>query len=963
MNDPIRILHTEDDAEFASLVRSFLERDDGITVEIATSAEEALCRLETEQFDCVVSDYDMPGQDGIVFLERVRKLHPHLPFILFTGKGSEEIASEAIASGVTDYLQKGGIETYEILANRIENAVSQARLRRFEAVTNHDPLTLLDRFSDPLYALDSEWRFTYVNSAAGEIFDAEPNDLVGESIWEVFPEATETPFYDRYREALESGEPQTIEEPFDPWDRWFREHIYPEQDGLTIVSYDVTDDRRRQEALERNRELLRQVETLRKVGGWEYNAQNDSLRWTDGTFRIHGVSPDDQEAPSFEGSIQYYHPDDRQNVKQSVRQCLEGGETFQFEARLITATDEMRWILAHGEPIRSEDGKIIGARGAIQDVTDRKRDRRELERSRDFFAKAERLGNLGAWEFDMEGSVTWTAGTRRIHGVDEDYQPTIEDGLAFIHEDDRDRVEQAVTQALEEKEPYDIRARLVPLDARERWVRATGEPLENGDTVRGFIQDITEQAQRERELLSAKAQLEAAVAAGQVGTWEWDITENKIVIDPGFAETFGVAPADARRGLPLDRFTAVIDPRDRDSVVKRIEAAVESCGSYEAEYRVRIDGEVRWVIARGNVDCNEQGEPVRFPGALIDITERKQSERELEQYREVIEKVADPIYILDRRGHFVMVNQALLDLVGYERNELIGESIEHVMPQDDVDRGSQLIADLLADEAASWQSFEMRITPRTGPPRITETKFSTIIDEDEFEGTVGVIRDITERKAYERELERQNRRLDEFASIVSHDLRNPLNVAAGRLELARADCESPHLEDIDTAIDRMESLIDALLTFARVGEAATDLDAVDLQNIAHSCWTTVDTGSGTLRSNVTVTIQADPDRLRQLFENLYRNAIEHGGADVTVRVGRLESRDGFFIEDDGQGIPQPVAEQVLESGYSTRPNGTGLGLAIVSQIADAHGWELSITSGNAGGARFEISGIEIVHED
>jgi DNA-binding NtrC family response regulator len=134
---PIRVLHVDDEPEFRRLAAELLERkDERMTVETAGDAEEALDRLAEDTFDCVVSDYDMPGRDGIEFLEAVRETHSNLPFVLFTGKGSETIAAEAISAGVSDYLRKGaGADQFTVLANRIDNLVSQ---REAEAeVTRH----------------------------------------------------------------------------------------------------------------------------------------------------------------------------------------------------------------------------------------------------------------------------------------------------------------------------------------------------------------------------------------------------------------------------------------------------------------------------------------------------------------------------------------------------------------------------------------------------------------------------------------------------------------------------------------------------------------------------------------------------------------------------------------------------------------------------------------------------------
>jgi signal transduction histidine kinase len=225
--------------------------------------------------------------------------------------------------------------------------------------------------------------------------------------------------------------------------------------------------------------------------------------------------------------------------------------------------------------------------------------------------------------------------------------------------------------------------------------------------------------------------------------------------------------------------------------------------------------------------------------------------------------------------------------------------------------------------------------------------------------TVGYLRDL--RVALARrtaELERQNKQLDEFASVVSHELQNPLHAAQGCLELAQDEHESDHLEAVETAHERMEVLINDLLTLARQGAAMERLEAVDLAALTDACWQHVGTADISLVTETDRTIWADQNRLQQLLENLLSNAIEHGGENVTVTVGDLE--DGFYIADDGVGIPEHKHEQVFDPGYSIGDVGTGFGLNIVKEIAEAHGWTIRITDSELGGARFEITGIDIV---
>ena len=227
-------------------------------------------------------------------------------------------------------------------------------------------------------------------------------------------------------------------------------------------------------------------------------------------------------------------------------------------------------------------------------------------------------------------------------------------------------------------------------------------------------------------------------------------------------------------------------------------------------------------------------------------------------------------------------------------------------------------------------------------------------------GRLIVASDVTEREQYRRELERQNERLEQFASVVSHDLRNPLNVASGWIETVRAEEDDDRLERAAEALDRMESMVEDLLALARQGQPISETEPVSLATRARRSWSLVETGEAELLVEGDRRFEADPDRLGQLFENLYRNALEHGRSDATIRVGSLAGRDGFFVEDDGPGVPEEDRASIFESGYTTAEEGTGFGLAIVSEIVEAHGWAILVTEGESGGARFEVTGVEPV---
>jgi PAS domain S-box-containing protein len=323
--------------------------------------------------------------------------------------------------------------------------------------------------------------------------------------------------------------------------------------------------------------------------------------------------------------------------------------------------------------------------------------------------------------------------------------------------------------------------------------------------------------------------------------------------------------------------------------------------------------------------------------------------RESEQkYRTLIEQSHDAVTI-HQDGSYVFANQRASELFGRDQDELLECSVTDVVHPDDLE---QLAAvDGSGVDVGDQRTFEARIQQPDGDLRHCEFSTTVITYQDGL-AMLASIRDITERKERERELERQNERLDEFASVVSHDLRSPINVARGSVDLTQQTGDHEHLERAEDALDRMETLVEDILDLARQGQLVDETEPVPLREAAEEAWQTVDSEAATLDVDLSAQVEADPVRLRELFENLFRNAVEHAGADVTVSVQRHE--DGFKVTDDGPGLPEDVRADVFERGFSTTEDGTGFGLAIVRNIAEAHDWRID-TCAEADGACFAVT--------
>jgi PAS domain S-box-containing protein len=401
-------------------------------------------------------------------------------------------------------------------------------------------------------------------------------------------------------------------------------------------------------------------------------------------------------------------------------------------------------------------------------------------------------------------------------------------------------------------------------------------------------------------------------------------------------------------------FLDAVHPDDRDRVTRTMQT-LSNGESADIEYRVNeAEDYSRHVWAKADPITDADGTVTHIGGFTRDITDRKDRERELERTRDLFEKterIADVDgWEIDTETMNVFWTGNLFELLGVDDEEPPLEGALGVYHEDN----RPIVEAALED----GDPFDVDVRFRTPDSEVRWLRVKGIPTVED--GTVvtlrGAVQDITDQKHYEQTLDVQNERLEEFASAVSHDIRNPLNVADGHLELAREEYDSDHLRGVARAHDRMKTIIDDMLALAREGEHVSDLEAVDLEAVVQGCWRHVETAAATLRVSTEMTIEADRSRLQQLLENLVRNAVEHGGQDVTVTVAELD--DGFYVEDDGVGLPPEAHDDVFELGYSTTENGTGFGLPIVQRMAEVHDWDLTLCDGADGGTRVEITGVE-----
>lgn len=439
-------------------------------------------------------------------------------------------------------------------------------------------------------------------------------------------------------------------------------------------------------------------------------------------------------------------------------------------------------------------------------------------------------------------------------------------------------------------------------------------------------------------------------------------------------------------------FMELIHPDDREDVQRKMKRVADG-EHVRNEYRVTPpEGDVRHVRADTR-PIEEDGEVERIVGYIRDITPEKTREQ-------VLEKVHD--ITSDRSLSFDAQVEELLEVVrdsldvDYGTVSRIEDGdyvFEHVASDDDtVEAGDVVPVDATnceivveSKEALAVEDVARDLPGETGRAGYTDWGINCYLGapvyvDDEVHGTLcfygreprresftewettlveiaanWVSYELQRQKANE-ELQLKNQRLEEFAAVLSHDIRNPLGVIDGYVELARETGDVSHLDSVSRAVERMDEIVDDVLALEST-DYEPDTADVSIETAVRDAWSNVSTGDAELEVEVDLVVEADGSQLQQMLENLLRNAVEHGGSEI--KVGELET--GFYVEDDGEGLSEDV-DDVFARG-ETSGEGTGLGLYIVQRVADAHGWTVELVDAADGGVRVEVTGVEPVERD
>jgi PAS domain S-box-containing protein len=889
----------------------------------------------------------------------------------------------------------------------------EQELREERAVTE----SLFEAIPDPLYAFDADGWMRRWNDEFASVVGYTDEEIAGMNCLEFVPSEDRDRIRDRIEAIIEGDERVTVDSALVTKSEEAIPHEFSgarftdEGDVLGVIGIgrDVAERHDREETIaslhEATRDLMR-AEDRQAVATATAEAAEGVLGFPLTVVRSHEPTTDTLE-PVAQTDATTEHFGERPTYASGEgfpwRAFESGDPVIASGSAADRGTDDMPVQNGLYVPIADHGTVSIASQEAAFDDIDIELtrvlaanaaaalDRVEREQELEQYETMVETAPVGMFVVDAAGTIVggnqraWSMANRADDLVGKPFRTLIEDGP--LPEESIEKYLTAVRELLSsdtERTSSTYELALVPSDGDQRTLRAHVSLLPHDGEFHGAIvvcEDITEQKRHEqaitalhdatREMMEVKTRTGVAEVAVETAERVLDIPLNGIwlyeedalrptVISETGQELFETPPTYTADGesLAWEAFERG-ETRQYDRV-NRESNAYNPATPIRSELLVPLGN--FGLLTVGSTESAEFDErDVSLAKLLAANTEaalnRAEREHQLsaehERLTALFENVPDAALsyeLVDGKPITQSVNPRFEDVFGYPTEEVIGENIdEYIIPP-----GHEAEAESFNEALLGGESLQTTVQRQTADG--VRDFLLHVVPLERGERNVGgysIYTDITDRKHRERELERQNELLDEFASVISHDLRNPMSVVRGRLELAHEDCPSEHHEEALWAVDRMDALIEDVLTLARQGQVIGETERVSLATVAETAWRTAGTEAASLAVENPGAVEADADRLTRLFENLFRNAVEHTGEDVEVVVGPADN--GFFVADDGPGIPEDERENVFEHGYSTSETGTGLGLTIARNIVDAHGWAIRTVESETGGTRFEIT--------
>lgn len=653
------------------------------------------------------------------------------------------------------------------------------------------------------------------------------------------------------------------------------------------------------------------------------------------------------------------------------RECGRAQSPVRFEYHHPTSHG-LQWLSVTVAPITRPSNGSLRCSYIAEDVTRQKHDADRLLRQSEALRESEehlslalQSAKMGSWELDLATSILNASPACKANfGCAPDSSFTYETLFVLIHPEDRDRVRKAMQHTVETRDEYSAEYRVIWPDGSLHWIEAHGSPICDaacGPTrLFGVTQDITERKQAEMALNDARARLEAALLAGEVATWTWDLASNRVIGDKNLARLYSIPPEDVGGG-PIERYVCAIHPDDRARVAETTLNAIEQHHSFETEYRVvQLDGSIRWVVARGDVAIDSFGDPVRLPGVVLDITASKEAQLALAaseaRARRFFEaNVVGVIHWNLDDGTITDANDVFLNMVGYTREDLTQKKInwQEMTPPEWRERNWKGVSEIRAQRSGT--PYEKEYFRKDG------SRVPIIIGGALFEGSgnegVSFILDISEQKRVERalrlsidEIETLNARLKRSIQETHHRVKNNLQIISALADLQiEENQETIPASAIQRIGQHTRSLAAVHDLLTQEAKADAHMDSLSTRATLEALIPLLQATLGGRRIQYVTDDFRLPVRegasLALLISELISNAVKHGRGDIGVTLRVQNKMAHLEVCDDGPGFPPDFKWQKAAN--------TGLDLIDSSGRYDLRG-TISYENRPHGGARVRV---------
>lgn len=850
--------------------------------------------------------------------------------------------------------------------------------------------SFIERISESLVVLDVALNYTYLNKRAAQLLNLEPQEVIGKCIWDLFPQLIGTATYNAYEEAVRRQVYMKSVHYYSSFDLWLENHFYPSPEGLTVITLDISSQKKVEQKLKLSERNLKIIFENASEGftlldknciiiAFNENANKNNML-------IGGASMEIGR-----NILDYLDRNRLEKFRTHINHVLRG-ETIRYDIDYRTKDGDVMWFGVTLCPV--VENKIVeGICVTRTDITIRKKHEQKILTNENRLKQAQSVAHIGSWEIDFEkNELNWSDEAYRIFGLNTGSQDiSIELWMSLVHPEDspglKVEMDNAKSMLLDTSSFY----RIIRSDSSVRHIHSENrfETDKEGNllSLSGTFHDITEQVNNEKKLFQSHRLLQKLTEKLPMAVFQFQITDDGITSLPFMSRAIqDLLPEVDIEYLKRDVYSLLraVHPDDVSLLVNSFQESRKNFSDWNLEFRtITHNGEVRWL--RGFSRQEKKNDDNIFYGYLENITDRKIAEEKIkiskERYDLVAKATNDSIYDWDLlTGEVLRTGDGLKHLFGYSIGDAMNEKDfwKNRIHPDDLAASTSILQECLADKFQNYCKQEYRFLKADGTYSYVYDKGFIIRNESgRAVRMIGATQDVTSLQTVKAMLEElnedfkkraeelavSNKELEQFAYVVSHDLQEPLGMITSFLALLEnkysTELDEKARQYIHYASDgaiRMRRIIFDLLEYSRVGRKNMVFEIIDSNDLVVEALylnkSEVDETKAIFRSKNLPMIKGNRSSLQQVFQNLIANAIKYRkpGKQPIIEISGREDETGwqFAIADNGIGIDAKYFEKIFvvfqRLHNSSTYSGTGIGLSICKKVIENHNGKIWLES-------------------